>query len=467
MNFKSLFSLAAIVVSTCDCIAQNELLIMKPGDSIPGVLTVTDAKPWYERYDYRVAQPSPKLAAAVPLKVDFVKAASLSLNSFQFTMGGYGKAAPGCVIFGWVNSGFNGAVQPENDNTPVRESMKKVLSGSREVRDMIYAWLMPYYQKAFSVMSINEQNDMIAALRNSQEFVTKLEIESEKKTVKKTPGYADKVGRLNAFIYRRVANAELSKEECIEWLNKIIKDLSAVQNKNPDPEDNYVLRAEHGYGYYTASVYNFKDNYGRTFIMRKQNGKYELVPGAGFDELNQCGKNLLIGVRSNYPDPATYGYLYYDSTNSIYRETATGIPSTGVVMKGSAENPCALLFYSPDIYEYVEFDSAIGDAIGKLGKIGVCCLLEIKTGKVIQDSMYIPLVEKKLNDWGDVEYTYPAASADYMVFSDGAYGLRGMMDGNGNIILAPQYESIEATENPNIFLLNGNENFDVRSVKAK
>jgi hypothetical protein len=466
MKFASLLSLATLTLFSSQCIAQNELPIMKPGDSIAGVLTVTGSDQYFERYNYHVAQPPANLVAAIPLTVDYNRAATLTLNSFQTTpLGSYGRTDVEGSVIGWVKSGFGGAVKPEAEGKPVRESIKKTLLSSRPIRDMLYNWLMPYYQKAFSIMSVPEQQGYLTQLNAAKEFATNLDIEKERKIVKKAVDYAGDVGHLHAFIYRRVANKELTKEECIEWLNRIITDLSAVKNNSPEPEDNYVVRADLGYGYFTASVYNAWDNYSNTYIMRKQNGKYTLVPGPNFDEVKQCGKNLLVGVRSNYPDPATYGYLYYDSLGSFYKEVPEELPSTKLVMKGAGRTGRALLFYATDYYEFSGFDSTIGDYIVETRSIGVCCVLDIDSGYVVQDSMYIPCVEKVLNDWGDKECTYPAANSDYMIFSDGAYGLDGMIGPNGNIILEPEYETIEATVDPSIFELNGKENYDVRTGK--
>lgn len=466
MKLNVLRCILPFAIIASECTAQNELLIMKPGDSIPGVLTVIASEKYFERYDYHIAGPPADLVTAVPLTVDYTKAASLALNTFQTTpIGNYGRTDAGGSVFGWVKSGFDGAVKPEDDgkNTPVRESIKKILYGNRTVRDMLYNWMMPYFQKAFSVMSVPEQQGYLKELTAAREFATRLDIDKEKKIVKKAVDYAGDVGHLHAFIYRRVAKNELSKEECIEWLNKIIADLSAAKNSNPEPEDNYVLRVDHGYAYYTASVYNAWNNYGETYVIQKLNGKYSLVSGVSFDEVNQCGSNLLIGLRSHYPDPASYGYLYFDSAGSFYRETPIQLPHNSVAMKGIGRSARAVLFYSPDYYEVIEFDSAVGDAVNRMRSIGVCCLIDIDSGYVIQDSMYIPLVETIINDWGDIDYTYPAASADYMIFSDGAYGLYGMADRNGNLVLQPEYETIEATADPDVFELNGKELYDVRT----
>jgi hypothetical protein len=465
MKPASFISLTFLALIATKSLAQNELPVLKPGDNIQGVLTVKMSEQNTMWYDYNVAAPSKEMIAAIPQTVDYTRAASLALNSFQkYPLGDYGQANSGRAIISWIKTGFDSTVKPgvNDKSSAISESIKKTVLGNRKLRDMIYSWMMPYFQKAFSIMSVPEQQGYIAEFTATREFVTNLDLKKEGKVVKEAPYYPDVVGYLQAFVYRRIANKELTGEECTEWLTRIINDLSAVQNKNPDPEDQYILKSQHQNEYYIARRFNGKYMQGESVIMNKRQGKYSIVPHTPFERLEPCGNNFFTGRHDNGEQPDTYGYVYYDSEGAFYRQTTKPLPADTLVLRGTGRSARAMFFYYPERYETLVDGEYEGEKISVTGEIGMFMIVDIDSGRVIRDSVYIP-VERALSNNRPI---YPSLNSAYVIIRADEYNYYyGLLGPNGDIILQPTYYLIEATKDPDLFELDSEKLFDVRTGK--
>ena len=457
MKIRNLSVLLFLILTEC-LSAQNALLLMKPGDSIPGVVVKTKRNGYYQEYEYRIPAVPDSVSSAIPLKVDYRKGANYALNHFQRAHLLVHRMDIRDAFLNCTNTGFGGAVKPSEDeqDDDVKEQMKKVLFPNKALQEMIYNWMMPVYQKAFSIMSTPEQEDYLSVFQRGLVFIDTFNLKQQSQAAE-SPDYAYEVGSLNAFVFRRVNNNELSLADCRMWIERIIKDLSTVKRKDSRKTDDVVLYREKTNGYCEGHNYRYRAYDGETVIVRRTRDGYELVPGGVFADCWWCGPDLIIGYDIDSLTPETfrrnYRLIHYDSSGSFVTQLPGYVPSSDVVYKGKGKSARLLLFgmvesrtdYTPSGEEiYTEY--------------GMCYLVDLDSGMILMDSMLIPA--EGVDDW-NWEVTYPTVHNNYMVFRHSPTGLFGMIDRNGNIVLPPKYTSIEATEKPKVFKVNGKKKLKV------
>src|SRR5688572_26151563 len=132
MKFSRILTVTLLLFCAADANAQNKILMMQPGDSIPGVLRVTK-RDYYNKLDYYTTPAAPAaLVKAIPLKVDYKRASNRALNQFQTQHIDYYSLDIRSLLY-LTGDGFGEAVKVnEYDREQnVKESMKKILFGNK------------------------------------------------------------------------------------------------------------------------------------------------------------------------------------------------------------------------------------------------------------------------------------------------------------------------------------------------
>ncbi|HTF05744.1 MAG TPA: hypothetical protein VK826_17070 [Bacteroidia bacterium] len=439
------------------CSAQNRILVLHAGDSIGNILRI-DANaenPRWSDFDYNVPPTPAGVIAALPVKCDFQKAADASLTRFQRSHLVYIGPDAGRDF---LDAGYDWYHEEKKDqdgyeeydpaaDSANRESLKKSIFGSKVLRELLYTWLMPSYRDAFSIMSVPEQRAYLLMLEEAKIYADTFSVEKEKRRVANVENYASEVGSLNAFIYRRVANNEITRDECTGWINRMIKDLEPAQKQNPSEADDYVLLEHLGYGYYSAVDHLDADGYGAQYvIIRKVNEQYSVLPVPKFStaQLDEPDTNFVIGYR--YENKQRHRYVFYcDSSCWLFTETAyAGYPRQHVVL-GSGKSARFLMIDAVD-YDYKDPDDPDKE-------MTICSVVDADSGTVVIDSIYIPRVSYEVNF--ELITKYPELSKERIIFYHAVSKKYGIMDRYGNILVQPKYKSIEATADPNVFRVNG------------
>ena len=109
----------------------------------------------------------------------------------------------------------------------------------------LYKAAIPVFQAQFKQMSVPEQQAYLDFVQTGIDYSSNFDLEKEQADLAAAHeegwGFHEKKGSLKAFIYRRIANEEMSQKDCIYWLKKLYKDLAAKKNKKASPEDRYYL----------------------------------------------------------------------------------------------------------------------------------------------------------------------------------------------------------------------------------
>jgi hypothetical protein len=163
------------------------------------------------------------------------------------------------------------------------ENFKTVFFKNKSKFKSLYKVLMPFYKQLFSEMTFQEQIAYLDVIKKGIEYSENFDLEREKKYVRNNNIVQSK-GKIQAFIYRRIANKEMSKKECLNWLIKIQKDLFLVAKKE-DKNESIVIEKDFAQ-YYSC-------------LLLKYNYKYDKNGHNGFAHSFDTEKTLLLKNESN------------------------------------------------------------------------------------------------------------------------------------------------------------------------
>jgi len=121
------------------------------------------------------------------------------------------------------------------------QALKKLFFQNKSFYESLYSVCMPLYQDAVGQMSTYEVERLMDVLKSGLRYIKDFNAEKEQADENRLDNFAGNKGKLNAFIYRRIINKELTLEECTYWLHKIYKDLSAAVKLTGRAEEDYVI----------------------------------------------------------------------------------------------------------------------------------------------------------------------------------------------------------------------------------
>ncbi len=453
-------SLLCFFVCLCVCMnAQNRLLILPKGDSIGSIrVHPNDGGYGVPDMDYNIPPTPLVISGAFPFDVNFRETANDAVNTFQFQhlqshyineQDAFSLDAH-FILLGNSDYEYINSV----DWLDKAARIKDEIISNKIVQEAMYNWLMPVYQKAFAEMSVPEQNSFLNIFRGGLNYIDTLDFAKEQAVIDDQPWtFKETRGDLNAFIYRRISKNELSGEECRHWLQRIINDLQSVMRKDPKPEDNYVLTSKLNDDYVTAAPWSSYEGYESDFshivIMRRTKNSYELLP-AHFESLGYSDNHITMG----WSDDSAYysSFFIYDSLgwtfcNSKYRNSCYYHQ-----FLGERKNQTLMLVSGWEILPSKKYGEEV---------MACFALIDADSGTVLQDSIYIPAIVE--GGYYTDNYSFPGFNPHRIIYYDDDTQLFGMMDERGKIILPAKYTSIEATDNPEVFKVNGRKKVKVSS----
>lgn len=273
--------------------------------------------------------------------------------------------------------------------------LKKTFFKNNKVYESVYQAAMPNFQKIFKKMSENETTTYLAYIKQGLDYATSFDLKKEEAELARLEAAGESFkynrGELQAFIYRRIANKELSQKDCITWITKIYNDLATSVNKNNTKEENFYLVKEVFPNYYTGLVFG---KYEKMVFFTKKNDRYERIlsadkkiekyylPGNSLwiESINDKGQREFSLFRSeqvgqsvtvesgDYTFTNTYGdkglvWLTYDNnkillivttekgqleTMELTGEQLSNIVNTNVFLFKNKEGSARLMYYDND-----------------------------------------------------------------------------------------------------------------------
>jgi len=272
--------------------------------------------------------------------------------------------------------------------------------------------------------------------------------------VENSENYSNVVGSLNAFIYRRVHNKQLTREDCVQWMNRILTELKNNQKQNPQPEDDLVLTSYIGYNYYSATDYINANGYGAEFrILKRKETGYEILPVPLFQIGNYDIPESTFFTCFSYKDGYQRYLFYCDSLGWSFTKTTYEESDKSHTFMGSGKSARVLMIY------YYDFDYV--DPNHESAYLTMASVVDLDSGYVLHDSVGVPQWNY-YNEFEDSRYEYPTLNKDRTVFYCYTTNGYGVMDRAGNILLQPNYKSVELTDDPEIVKVNGKKLVSVR-----
>lgn len=466
MKLSRLFLLSAFSVLVNVLYCQNKIMVLNPGDSIDHRIKFPvngEGIGYSSDFIYRISPAPTAVRTGLPVNCDLQDAAQKSVNRFQSVhlYNGYVDLGRDFLDIGYVwthNTDYDGAsyrIMSRKDST-MKSRLMTTLFSNTLMQEAVYEWLLPAYLDAYSLMSVPEQKAYIRMFEEGIRFADTFNLETQTLVVENSENYATEVGGLNAFIYRRVNNKQLTRQDCSRWLHRIVSELEKNQKQNPEPADEFVLMGSLGYGYYSATDYTNANGYEAEFsILRRQEEGFEILPVPTFRYGNYGTPESNFFQCYNYSNDYARYLFYCDSTGWTYTKTPYDEDVKGYAFMGSGKSARVLLIY------YYDFDfTETGEEYDNVN-LTMAAVVDLDSGYIVHDSVGVPEYIY-FNENEESRAEYPTLNKDRTVFYCYTTNAYGVMDRAGNILLQPIYKAVELTEDPEIVKVNGKKLVSVR-----
>lgn len=317
MNARYVLLILAFATTTI-LNAQNRIMILNPGDSIGNKIKLPKdgyGMSYTSDFVYNISVAPPTVVSGLPVNCDLQDAAQESVNRFQSAHLNHGYVDLGRDFldggYVWTHDmDYDGASyrMTSKKDSAMKSKLMKTLFTNKIIQEAVYQWLLPAYLDAYSVMSVPEQKAYIQYFEDGVAFADTFNLELQKQVVDNSENYSTEVGSLNAFIYRRVSNKQLTRQDCVQWMNRILSELKKNQKRNTQPADELVLTSSIGYGYYSATDFSNANGYEAEFNIRKEKTK----------NLKSCLFHYLNMVITMLPNPTS---LLVSATRIVISDT--------------------------------------------------------------------------------------------------------------------------------------------------
>jgi hypothetical protein len=187
----------------------------------------------FEPKVYNLSKAPEKLPDVSTYNTSWENILQCGLNSFSLEhLNYYGEVTAAYSIFGLGNY------------LPFWESLRDkfikevadVIFSNSALLEIIYEWVRPYYSDAFDALGYTFQIQYIDLLRNAKLYMDGFDYKKELADLNKNEKeFANQKGKLNAFLFRRIHNKQMTIEECRYWIDKIINDFEGHLKNVNDP----------------------------------------------------------------------------------------------------------------------------------------------------------------------------------------------------------------------------------------
>jgi hypothetical protein len=201
-----------------------------------------------------------------------------------------------------IYSSFINSETEDYDYEASFEKLKKLVFSNKSYYETAYNAAMPLYKDAFSKMTNAETEGYLSMIESAIKFTETFDLNKELADEAKDEFYyANEKGKICAFVFRRIKNKELTKEECLYWLNKIYGELkSAVKLKVA--ADDYVITGKLFGKYYKGEKFN-----------NSLDEKYFIKENEHYKALDE---NTIF--KAYYFDYVNYFYIQYKLGENLY-----------------------------------------------------------------------------------------------------------------------------------------------------
>jgi hypothetical protein len=270
-----------------------------------------------EKVDYKEDLPkiSEKIPASVRKFIDPERMMAGSLEAFSEAHIGYYNngirfATYFMPIWGDHGNGFNDILGETTENYAEDfMSLQNSFFQNKDFWEPVYQMAIPHYKKQFAQMPVPAAKQVLNKLEEALTYAKAFDLEKEKADEAalkaKNRGFDYKKGKFRAFIYRRIRSQQMSKEEVVKWLERIIKDLQSAMPQQKEEVDDYVIYKGIFYGeneYFWGYKYEVSAdlNSRKHMIFKKEGDSYKAIADLedvfDYNKTNPLGNRLHVNL---------------------------------------------------------------------------------------------------------------------------------------------------------------------------
>ena len=144
----------------------------------------------------------------------------------------------------------------------------------------VYKAAFPIFLAQFKAMTPNEQKLQLKFIQEAIDYTSSFDLAKEsadlERLSKAGTRFDSEKGRIKAFVYRRLANNEMSQKDALYWLKKIQKGIKPHLSTAQTPEDEYVLtNINYADNHFVLGQIIGADSYA---IFEKNGDNYKMMP---------------------------------------------------------------------------------------------------------------------------------------------------------------------------------------------
>jgi hypothetical protein len=250
--------------------------------------------------------PSPDLP--VFKELDYEKILNGGLNSFLFENKYYDDLSY-YSLFGWGNFSVM--------NKDVLEMANELFFPNRKILNSVYAYYAPEYKKAFTKLTVQEQQLYLSKLDISEKFV-KYVLQGKNRAKYDAWLAKNKLENdryITEFMERRVKKGHWKIADCYYWINKVKKDFEPLKKNEKIAANYYYIQEQVG-----DSLYLVMDHKCNLFFTDKQfnrcdDNTYESVTFSEGEFFGKKKNSRKIKIKP----------VYYDENNIQYAQLGDSI----------------------------------------------------------------------------------------------------------------------------------------------
>lgn len=253
-----------------------------------------------------------KLPDVSAYNITWEKILGAGLNSFELEHQNYeGKVKAAYSLFSLGNYSPFGESWPKEIITKVAYT----IFSSPMLRELVYIWVRPYYIDVFDKMHYKTQIQYINLLRSADTYLKDFNYKAELQDLKEDEkGFAEKKGKLNAFLFRRIHKKQMSLEDCRVWVSRLLEEFGSYLKNGNDPSsqcDEYeAVKGDN----YLCGMYTYNGFKGRATRYRLYDPYHNLYDLPLFDRyIDLKAEDLYVLQDGGFSALAnTYGQLLTD-----------------------------------------------------------------------------------------------------------------------------------------------------------
>ena len=307
------------------------------------------------KFNFVDLKKSPGANLPIHKELNYEKILNGGLNSFLFENKYYGDLSY-YSLFSWGNFG--------KMDKSVLEIANNVFFPNKELLNAVYSYYAPEYKKAFTKLTVQEQQLYLSKLDISEKFV-KYVIQGKNRAKYDAWLAKNKLENdryITEFMERRVKKGHWKIADCYYWINKVKKDFEPLKKNEKIAANYYYIQEQVG-----DSLYLVMDHKCNLFFTDKH--------------FNRCDDNV-------YKDVSLQNGEYFGEKANTKKNKIKPVFYDENTLKYARLSDSICIFNSGKVYKFLAFENSWDEEETNLS-FESAILYDFKNRRVIRDSIIL------------------------------------------------------------------------------